>query len=81
MYAFPKSKFVDTNTLEEQEEHIRSEFVETQKAEGQGEKDIEYMDLWHSLETYFRMRQAQGIDVHAVAAVVIEKNAVRDYYD
>jgi hypothetical protein len=81
MYTFPRVKFADTNTLDSQWEHIRSEFVEATKAEGLGDRDEELMDLWHSIETYFRMRQVQGIDVHAVAAAVIKKNALRGYYD
>jgi len=80
MYAFPKANFADNNTLDEQLTHIKSEFVEAMKAEGMGERDEELMDLWHSIETYFRMRQNQGIDVHAVAAAVVGKNAERGYY-
>ena len=81
MYTFPRAKFADTNTLADQWEHIRSEFVEASKAEGLGERDEELMDLWHSIETYFRMREAAGVDIGETREVVVAKNRARGYYN
>lgn len=83
MYTFPKVKFVDTNTPEQQLEHIRSEVVEAirEQLKGmQGLTDLEVADIWHSCESYFRIREKQGISVNEVVGVTIEKNYRRGYY-
>lgn len=84
MFSFPEIKFAHTNTIGQQIEHIQEEFIEAMKEVNDGNMgaaDIEFMDLWHSLETYFRIRQKQGISVHATARAVLEKNEKRRYYD
>lgn len=84
MFSFPRIKFADTNTADEQVQHIYSEMVEFMKEHNRdkrGLRDEELMDCWHSIETYFRIRQAQGIDVHAIHTQTIKKNRVRGYYD
>jgi len=80
LYTFPRVKFADTNTLTDQWEHIRSEFVEASKAEGLGDRDEELMDLWHSIETYFRIREAAGVDIGETKRTVVTKNRARGYY-
>jgi len=80
-YIFPKAKFVDENTLDEQFNYIRSEFIEAVRAEGMGERDEELADLWHSIETYFRIREKQGIAVSEVINHVKQKNGLRGYYE
>jgi hypothetical protein len=81
MFAFPRTIFVDESTLDDQWEHVKSELVEAIRAGDKlGERDEELMDLWHSIETYFRIRQTQGIDIHAVMTDVIKKNSERGYY-
>lgn len=80
IYTFPAIKFIHDNTLAEQDDHIRSEFLEWMKATGEGEKDEELLDLYHSIETRLRMREAQGIDIDAGVQRTILKNINRDYY-
>ena len=80
MYSFPKTKFVNENTLDEQFSHIKSEYMEAVRAQGMGERDEELMDLWHSIESYFRMREAQGVDVMLTRSQTVYKNAQREYY-
>ena len=81
IYTFPKCIFTEINSAEQQFEHIRSEFTESVKAEGAGERDCELMDLLHSIESYFRIREAQGIDVTLTKANTVYKNAQRSYYE
>ncbi len=81
IYTFPKCIFTEINSAEQQFEHIKSEYMECIKAQGAGELDSELMDLWHSIESYFRIREAQGIDVQLTRANCVYKNAQRDYYE
>lgn len=83
MFSFPKIKFANTNTIDQQVQHIYSEVVEAMQDYNKGmtgDMDMELMDLYHSIETYFRIRQKQGIDIHATHAAVVKKNAERGYY-
>ena len=80
IYSFPKCIFTEINSAEQQFEHIRSEFTESVKAGGAGERDMELMDLLHSIESYFRIREAQGIDITLTKANCVYKNAQRSYY-
>jgi hypothetical protein len=80
---FPATRFVTENNIEQQAEHIRSEYIEFQReftAARMGLADHELADLYHSIETYFRMREKAGIDVRAVFAEVQQKNTDRGYY-
>lgn len=55
IYTFPAIKFIYTNTLAEQDDHIRSEFMEWMKATGEGEL-VFFLGrrlLWAAL--YFRL--------------------------
>lgn len=80
IYSFPKCRFVDISSQEQQFDHIKSEYMECIKADGAGELDSELMDLWHSIESYFRIREAKGIDVMLTKANCVYKNAHRSYY-
>jgi hypothetical protein len=80
IYTFPAIKFIHDNTLEQQDDHIRSEFIEWVKAQGEGEKDEELLDLYHSIETRLRMREAQGIDIDEGIRRTVAKNNKRGYY-
>lgn len=84
IYTFPATRFVRNNTLDQQVEHIRSEYVEFQReftAGQMGAADHELADLYHSIETYFRMRKKAGINVRAVFSEVQKKNTDRGYYE
>ncbi|MEW5952647.1 MAG: hypothetical protein AB1815_02655 [Bacillota bacterium] len=78
-YNFPATRFATENTRLEQFRHIMSEMEEAQEA-NDVELDEEVMDILHSCETYFRMREAQGIDVGKIKVVVEAKNMARGYY-
>jgi len=74
---------VDENDIETQVEHIQSEFIEFSKElilGRLGAADMEAADLYHSLETYFRMREKAGVDIQATFQAVEQKNESRGYY-
>lgn len=82
-YNFPATRFVDENDIKTQVAHIQSEFIEFSKELmlGQlGAADLEAADLYHSLETYFRMREKAGVDIQATFQAVEQKNESRGYY-
>jgi phosphoribosyl-ATP pyrophosphohydrolase len=82
-YIFPETKFVRENTPERQLDHVMSEAIELQDElmEDATEKiREEAMDLYHSLETLFRIWERQGVDMEAVRQKVFEKNRERGYY-
>ena len=84
IFLFPATRFVAENTADMQVDHIRSEYVEFQReftAGKMGAADHELADLYHSIETYFRIRERQGIDIKATFAEVQQKNQDRGYYD
>ncbi|MEG6615367.1 hypothetical protein V6C27_02840 [Peptococcaceae bacterium 1198_IL3148] len=43
--------------------------------------DEEMADLLHSAETYFRIREREGLDVPATFRSVVRKNQSRGYYE
>ncbi len=82
-YTFPETIFVDCATIERQVEHVQEEYIEFMREfanRRMGEADIEAMDIYHSLETYFRMRGKAGIDVGEVVSLTQRKNKERGYY-
>ena len=85
-WNFPKTKFVDDNDRDHQFEHVVSEVVEVSNAialqESAGRIDEELMDLFHSLETYWRIQEKErGPEyVAGMRRYVTDKNAARDYY-
>jgi hypothetical protein len=92
-YNFPKTIFVDTNTAGEQLEHVLSEVDEVVEAfeiadsldglDGISHINDELADLTHSLETMWRILEAEhGQDyVQAIFAKVEAKNRARGYYN
>jgi len=85
-FSFPKTRFVDENDSAAQFEHVVSEITEVSMALDNHEPalrvDEELMDLFHSLESYFRVKvKEHGPDyVVALRRFVFEKNAARGYY-
>jgi phosphoribosyl-ATP pyrophosphohydrolase len=83
MYQFPETKFVTLHGSLMQAKHVMSEAQEMWaevKAARSRETDMEMMDLWHSVETYFRIREREGLNVQEVKTLVEVKNDARGYY-
>jgi len=83
-YKYPRIKFADTNTVEQQLEHIRSEVVEAiqaYSADKLGDMDIELHDIGQSVETLQRMREERaGVSIDEGRQFMIKKNRERGYY-
>ena len=59
-YTFPRTRFVDRNTLSAQLEHIRTELLEVVVAYSQPDEHhlaTEFADVWHSTETALRIME------------------------
>ena len=84
LYKYPRIKFADSNTVEQQLEHIRSEVVEAIQAYNMdklGDMDIELHDILQSVETLQRMREERaGVSTAKGKEVMIQKNIKRRYY-
>ena len=83
-YNFPRIRFADISTVGQQLKHIESEFVEAAHEYNSGRMDLcdlEVMDIYQSCETYFRIREKQGISINEVDLQTYEKNKARGYYD
>jgi hypothetical protein len=72
-------KFVKENCFYEQDDHILSEAKEFANAKTIETKIEEAIDLYHSLETYFRMFEDR-FDMNAAFEKVRLKNEARGYY-
>lgn len=82
-YNFPETIFTKGNTARAQALHVHSEVIEFLKEILCGDMDkadIEAADLYHSIETYFRIRENEGVDLGAVFGAVTRKNEERGYY-
>ena len=84
-YSYPKIKFADTATLEQQLEHVRSEHMEVWKAYMAGELGHlveELFDLQQSVDTCLRVieRLHPEMDLAAAKQAMVQKNADRGYY-
>lgn len=85
-FNFPATRFVHLNTEEEQIEHIVSEFEEAgAEAEISLESEelhLELVDIFHSLETFFRILAENRTQeyVNNLFRLTEEKNRVRGYY-
>jgi len=77
---FPQIKFVKLNTASEQWKHVESEWREVKLATYPEDRLMEKVDLFHSLETYFRRLEFEGVDVEALFCKVVQKNHERGYY-
>lgn len=84
IYLFPRTKFVDENSVEAQLIHVESEQAEVWEAYKDGDMERtaeEALDLIHSAETLLGiLAEKHGVDVAAVALYVEEKNQKRGYY-
>lgn len=80
-WIFPEVKFVQENNSAKQAIHVFSEAEEARAEFCQEKLDEEMADLLHSCETYFRIRQKEGLDIYKQFKSVITKNAMRGYYD
>lgn len=82
---FPEAKFVREASAARQLEHVISETIEVAIARINHERinrvDEEMADLLHSCETYFRIRELEGVDIAAIFEAVVEKNRARGYYE
>ena len=80
-YIFPETKFVRENNKDTQIDHVTSEIYEFMYSKpNTDEGKEEAMDLYHSLETLFRIWERHGVDMGAVQRKVFEKNRRRGYY-
>lgn len=80
-YIFPATKFITENNIWEQIMHVKSEWEEfTHTNPGTEEFYEEAMDIYHSLETLFRIWKREGVDMDEVRQKVYEKNRGRGYY-
>lgn len=88
-FMFPRTKFVDENTIDEQLKHLESELEEVKEAKTPLQINIveELFDLIHSAETAIRIiieNSNNVIDKEAVDFIkdcVIMKNIERGYYN
>jgi NTP pyrophosphatase (non-canonical NTP hydrolase) len=84
MLRFPRTKFVDSNPLVTQIQHVSSEVHEAYNAgcdESLERTAEELFDVIHSAETALRILQERhGVDIEAVGRQVVDKNRERGYY-
>jgi hypothetical protein len=83
-YSFPATKWAETATIIEQFDHVRSEFEEMSNEAIVGDFGAtveEAVDLYHSLETWFRILELSNIDMDDVFKRVQNKNESRGYYE
>ena len=76
---YPRLKFADTFTVNEQIDYIRDELWEAMEAVSDRERDAEISDVEQAIQTYWDIRAKQGLDVDAVRAGTVEKNKARGY--
>jgi len=87
LYHFPRTRFVDENTIGQQLIHTRREGQEASDELPPPGGDImplalEIMDIYHSAETALRiLEEKHGIDIQKLMFAVYEKNEKRGYYD
>jgi hypothetical protein len=81
-YSFPPTKWVKTGLPTPQLNHILSEVREVEGSEHASMHELEeIVDLYHSIETYFRIQEKLGVNVDEVFINVFLKNEVRGYYE
>ncbi len=90
-YNFPAVKFIQTNTIQQQIEHVLSEarevkdaFEACQNETGSVEHlELELGDLYHSMESLFRIKAKQdgAACVTLLLQQVFDKNDERGYYE
>jgi hypothetical protein len=81
-YSFPATKWVKTATRNNQKDKIIDEGREFQLTKDGSEHEIEEaIDIFQSLETYFRILERNGVNVDGHMFNVQMKNTARGYYD
>lgn len=86
MLRFPRAKFADTNTIQDQVKHIESELIEILEEFARPPVNyenvmMELLDLIHSAETGVRILVEQKcINLEDAAFQVQFKNRTRGYY-
>lgn len=87
LYHFPRTRFVDENTIGQQLIHTRREVQEASDELPPPGGDImplalEIMDIYHSAETGLRiLEEKHGVNIHRLMMAVFDKNEKRGYYD
>lgn len=77
---YPRTRFADELTPEEQWKKVREEFKESDEAGTKEEKIAESCDLQQALETYHDTLRRQGVDIEKYRRQMVRKNAERKYY-
>ena len=65
---------------EECSEALEADAVEPVGLVELNERDKEFADALHTVETYFRCRQYEGLDLAELRQAIIQKNNARGYY-
>lgn len=87
LFNFPRTRFVDENSIGQQLIHTRREVQEADDELVPPGGDImplamEIMDIYHSAETALRILQEKhGVDIRDIMFKVADKNHQRGYYD
>lgn len=85
-YRFPRAKFVETMTVQEQVSSIAKEYGEVldefaRPPVNYDNVAIELFDLIHRCETALRILQEKNkVDVNGAREFVVQKNRIRGYY-
>lgn len=86
LYHFPRTRFVDENSIGQQQIHTRREVQEADAELPPPGGDImpfalETMDIYHSCETQLRiLEEKHGVNIKELMMAVYEKNEKRGYY-
>ena len=84
LYHFPRTRFVDENSIYDQVRHIMQETAEAEQEFDNPSCHLlaqEIMDIYHSAETALRiLKEKHGVDIHELMMAVYEKNNKRGYY-
>jgi len=84
-YQFPRTRFVDENSIVYQLDHTQEEVAEAHRELLNlpyiSALALEIMDIHHSTETALRiLDEYHGVNIHKLRQAVIEKNKKRGYY-
>jgi hypothetical protein len=85
LYNFPRTRFVDSNSIVYQLDHIKEElaeaYVELSLMPDVSLLAAEIMDIYHSAETALRiLEEEHGVNIRELMHRVAEKNEKRGYY-
>lgn len=77
---YPRTRFADELTPDEQWEKVREEFRESDEAKTEEERIAESCDLQQAIETYHDTLRLRGVDIEKYRRQTVRKNAGRGYY-